>query len=238
MVRSRFRNYQDRKERKQIFLILTGMVGIFLFLLLFGVKILVGFSLLVDRIRGTTPVSKEQTQVLLLPPQLDPLPTATYSGQINISGRAKGDVTILLYVNEEQMDKTKPGNSEGTFTFKEVTLKEGTNTLSVKATDDKNNSSDVSQILTIQMKKTKPTLDITAPSENAEITGEKQIATITGKTESDNTVTINDRFVVVKIDGSFSYEYPLKEGEQTLTILAKDIAGNETKMERKVKYSK
>jgi len=238
MVRSRLRNYQDRKERKQIFLILTGMVGIFLFLLLFGVKILVGFSLLVDKIRGTTPVSKEQTQVILLPPQLDPLPTATYSGQITVSGRAKGDVTILLYVNEEQTDKTKPANSKGTFTFKEVALKEGINTLSAKATDDKNNSSDVSQVITIQMKKSKPTLDITAPSDNAEISGEKQIVTITGKTESDNTITINDRFVVVKSDGTFSYDKTLNEGEQTITIVAKDIAGNETKVERKVKYKK
>ena len=236
MVRSRLRNYQDKKERRQIMLTLGGIVGILIFLALFGVKLLVGFSLLVDKLRGTTP-NTLPTQVLLLPPQLDPLPYATFSAEIRVSGKAKGDVTILLYVNEEQTDKMKP-KDDGTFSFEAVTMKEGANVISAKATDDKDNASELSEVLTIQVKKNKPALDISSPSENQEITGEKQIATITGKTEIDNSVTVNDRFVVVKSDGSFTYDLSLKEGEQTIAIVAKDQAGNETKMERKVTYKK
>jgi bacillopeptidase F len=217
-------------------LTLGGIVGMLLFLALFGVKLLVGFSLFVDKLRGSTP-NQQQTQVILLPPQLDPLPYATYSAEIRVSGKVKGDVTILLYVNEEQTDKTKP-KEDGTFSFANVTMKNGANVISAKATDDKDNASDLSEVLTIQVKTNKPTLDITTPSENEEITGEKQITPVTGKTEPDNSVTINDRFVVVKSDGSFSYDLSLKEGEQTITIIAKDQAGNETKMERKVTYKK
>ncbi|HCM82355.1 TPA: hypothetical protein DIS60_03240 [Patescibacteria group bacterium] len=237
MVRSRLRNYQDRKERRQIFLTLGGIIGIFLFLALFGVKMLVGFSLFVDKLRGSTPTNQQQTQEILLPPQLDTLPAAVNTEEIRISGRTKGDVTILLYVNEQQTDKTKP-EKDGTFVFPNVKIKEGFNTISAKAIDEKNNTSDLSDVLTIQVKKSKPTLDITSPSENAEISGEKQMATITGKTESDNTVSVNERFVVVKSDGSFSYDLPLKDGEQIITIIAKDLAGNETKAERKVTYKK
>ena len=236
MVRSRLRNYQDRKERRQIMLTLFGIVGILIFLAIFGVKLLVGFSLLVAKLRGATPTT-QQTQALLLPPQLDPLPYATYSAEIRVSGKVKGDVTILLYVNEEQTDKMKP-KEDGTFQFSNVKMNDGANVISAKATDDKNNASDLSEVLTIQVKTNKPTLDVTAPSENDEITGEKQITTVTGKSEPDNSVTINDRFVVVKSDGSFSYDLSLKEGEQTITIIAKDQAGNETKMERKVTYKK
>jgi bacillopeptidase F len=217
-------------------LTLGGILGMLLFLALFGVKLLVGFSLFVDKLRGSTP-NQQQTQIILLPPQLDPLPYATYSGEIRVSGKAKGDVTILLYVNEKQTERTKP-KEDGIFTFLNVKMKNGVNVISAKATDDKDNASDLSEVLTIQVKTNKPTLDITTPSENEEITGEKQITTVTGKTESDNSVTINDRFVVIKSDGSFSYDLSLKEGEQTITIVAKDQAGNETKMERKVTYKK
>jgi len=115
-MRSRLRSYQDRKERRQIFLTLGGIIGIFIFLAVFGVKILVGFSLFVDKLRGSTPTNQQQTQDILLPPQLDTLPTATNSEEIRVSGRTKGDVTILLYVNEQQTDKTKP-EKDGTFVF-------------------------------------------------------------------------------------------------------------------------
>ena len=237
MIRSRLKTYQDRKERKQIFLILAGMVGLVLFLAIFGVKILVSFSLFVDQIRGSTPKDKEQTTELLLPPQLDPIPTATNSATISVSGRTKGTVTILLYVNEDQTEKTKP-KEDGSFKFTNVSLKDGTNTISAKATDEKNNTSDLSNVLTVQIKKNKPNLEVSSPTENAEISGEKQIATVTGKTDADNTVTVNDRFVVVKSDGSFSYDLPLQEGDQTITVISKDQAGNDTKIERKVKYRK
>jgi len=45
-----------------------------------------------------------------------------------------------------------------------------------------------------------------------------------------------DRFVSVKDDGSFTYNLRLNDGENTLTIIARDAAGNETKLERKVTY--
>jgi bacillopeptidase F len=237
MVRSRLRNYQDKKERRQIMLILMSMVGIFIFLAIFGVKLLVAFSLGIDKLRGSSPKDQQVSQTIILPPILDPLPEATNSAEIKVSGRAKGDVSILLYVNEKQTDKVKI-QSDGTFQFPNVAVKEGTNVISAKAEDDKNNSSDLSEVLSITVIKNKPTLDIASPSDNAVITGEKQMTTVSGKTGSDDTITINDRFVVVNSDGSFSYEFPLKEGEQTITITSKDQAGNETKVERKVTFKK
>jgi len=197
----------------------------------------VAFSLFVDQLRGSTPKDQQQSQTIILSPLLDPLPTAINSTEIQITGKAKGDVTILLFVNEEQWEKVKV-KEDGSFTFSNVKLKEGTNTISAKATDEKNNTSDLSEILTVQVKKSKPTLDITSPSDSAQISGETGVMTVTGKTDQDNSVTVNERFVVVKSDGSFSYDLSLSEGEQTITIIAKDIAGNETKIERKVTYKK
>jgi len=216
---------------------LGGIIALFLFFAIFGVKILVGFSLLVDKFRGSSPKDQTQTQVIILPPQLDPLPSATNSSTLTISGEAKGDVTILLYVNDEQSLRTKI-QENGSFRFSNVSVKDGINMISVKATDDKNNSSDLSEVLTIQVKKNKPSLDISEPSDNALITGEKQLVTVIGKTEPDNTVTVNDRIAIGKSDGSFSYDVPLRDGDQTIIIISKDDAGNETKVERKVTYKK
>ena len=235
MIRSRLRNYQDKKERRQIILTLGGIGAIVIFFAVFGVKLLVGFSLLVDRIRGNTPTSQQQTKDILIPPQLDSLPTATFSGQIKVTGKVKGNVNILLYVNEVQSEKTT-SEDDGTFLFPDVSVKEGTNVISAKTSDDKNTMSELSNVLTILVKKSKPTLDITEPQDNAEISGDKQSTNIIGKTESDNTVTINDRFAVVQSDGTFTYKLALQEGEQPLIIIAKDVAGNETKLERKIRY--
>ncbi len=213
-----------------------GIFALLVFLLLFGVKILVAFSLLVDNLRGTTPKDPQQTQVIILPPVLDPLPEATNSAAIPVSGKAKGEVTVLLYVNEKQSEETKP-ETDGAFKFPAVALKEGTNVISAKATDGKN-TSELSEVYTTILKKGEPKLEISAPSDNAELSGEKQQTTVTGTTDSENTVRINDRIVVVRSDGSFSYDLPLSEGEQTIIIIAKDPAGNETKIERKVKFKK
>jgi bacillopeptidase F len=236
-MRSRLRNYQDRKERRQIYLALVGIVGVFVFVVLFGVKLLVGFSLMVDKLRGSTPKDQQQSQTIVLPPLLDPLPTAVNTAEIKISGKAKGTVTILLYVNEEQTEKMTT-KEDGAFEFANVKIREGTNTISAKAKADKDSMSELSEVLTIQLKKTKPLLEISSPSDNAQISGEKQKTTVSGKTDADNTVMVNDRVVVVKSDGSFSYDLALNEGEQMITVLAKDQAGNETKVERKVTYKK
>ena len=68
--------------------------------------------------------------------------------------------------------------------------------------------------------------------------GEKKAVIVTGKVKEDSTVTINGRFVVVQNDGSFSYDFPLNDGDTILKITATDEAGNQTSVERKVTYSK
>ena len=57
-------------------------------------------------------------------------------------------------------------------------------------------------------------------------------------TDDNIAVTINDRMVVIKTDNSFSYGYPLNEGDNILNIVATDAAGNQTTVQRKVTYHK
>lgn len=214
---------------------LGGMLGLVIFLFVFGLKILVGFSLFVDRIRGTTP-QQQQAQELILPPILDPLPEATNSASITITGKSDTGIKIVLYVDEEETT-TLPTRDDGTFSFTKK-LTEGEHTLSAKAKNDKDVLSGLSNVVRVTIRRTKPELTLTIPQEGARIVGDSNTVMVKGKTSPDNAVTVNDRLAVVGNDGSFSYTQTLTEGENTLHITATDPASNQETIDRRVTYSK
>ena len=214
---------------------LFGSLAVLVFLGMFGLKILVGFSLAVDKLRGS--VVPAQNQAILRPPTRDPLPEATNSATVTVTGSGQAGLTLILYVNEAETKKV-PVPDKGTFTLFDISVKDGTNTISAKLTDNKGNTSDLSNVISTVIKRTPPALDITAPGDGTRINGEKNTVLVNGKTDEDAGVTINDRVAVVRGDGSFSYEYSLPEGDTTLTIVATDAAGNKTTVQRRVTYQK
>ena len=234
MLRSRLSRLEERKQRKRLTLALVGSIAVLIFVGLFGVRVLIGFSLLVDRIRGTSPQT-QQSSSLILPPVLDPQPTATNSASINITGRGQGGLTLIVYLNEGEFKKIRVPE-DGSFSVTGIPLSNGSNSISAKLTDDKDGTSDLSNVLSVTYATTPPNLEITAPEDNANISGEPNTVAVTGTTDDDINVTINDRLVVVRGDNSFSYNYPLNEGDNILTIVATDAAGNQTRIERKVIY--
>jgi hypothetical protein len=235
MVISRYGRIEEKKQRRRLTLAIVGIVGIFVFILMFGFRLLVGFSLFVDTIRGNTPAI--QQTIIMLPPVLDPVPIATKSSLLKISGAGQQGYSLILYVNEKETKKIALPKV-ASFSAVAVTLTEGLNTISAKMSDDKGNLSDLSNILTIEYKQKQPTLEVQSPEDNSTITGENNNINIIGKTDNDTTVTVNGRYIVLKNDNSFNYPYPLSEGDNTLRIEARDLAGNTTTMERKIRYQK
>ena len=236
MVYSRLIRHEERQQRKRLMWALGGMLGLVIFLFVFGLKILVGFSLMVDRIRGNSPQQSSQNQELILPPLLDPLPEATNSASLTITGKSDAGLKIILFIDEEEVT-TLPVKDDGTFTYTKK-LAEGDHTISAKAKNDKDGVSDLSNVLTISIKRKKPELTITSPSDGARIVGDSNTLIVKGKTASDNTVTVNDRLAVVGNDGSFSYTHVLSEGDNTLRIVATDPAGNQETVDRRVTYQR
>ena len=235
MVYSRLIRHEEREQRKRLIFALGGMLGLVIFLFVFGLKILVGFSLFVDRMRGSAP-QQTQTQELILPPMLDLLPEATNSATITITGKSDTGLKIALYIDDEEAI-TLPVKDDGTFTFTKR-LAEGEHTVSAKAKNDKEGVSDLSNILKVTITRKKPELTISSPTDGARIVGDNNTIVVKGKTAPDNSVTVNDRLAVVSSDGSFSYTHKLSEGDTTLRIVAKDPAGNDTSEERRVSYQK
>ncbi len=236
MQYSRLKRFEETKQEKKIAFSIIGIIAIFIFLGIFGIKILVGFSLLVDKLRGTP--QQQVTQQLILPPELDPLPIATNSATIAVSGKGQTGMTVIVYINDTDTEKTTV-DKDGSFTIPQVKLIEGSNTISAKQTDDKKNVSALSEVFTVISKKSKPTLDVSSPTDNQQIRQELNIITVAGKTNDEaNTVTVNDRLAIVRSDGSFSYDINVPDGDSTIKVIATDTAGNQIIVERKINYGK
>jgi bacillopeptidase F len=237
MIQSRLSRSAERKLTKKLFLAITGSIGLVIFIAVFGLKILINFSLLVDKIRGNTEKNITSTSSLILPPTLDPLPYATNSAVLSISGRGKNGLGVIVFLNGKEYRKLKIEDN-GTFSVRDITFKEGLNTLHAQLFDVQGNRSGISATESVTITKKQPVLEISSPNNNDTITGDNNIIVITGKTNEENTVTVNDRIAVVGVNGIFMLRYPLNEGDNTLIITASDPAGNQKKEERKIKYQK
>lgn len=234
MISSRLRRVEEKTASKRIAIALIGMAALLVFLALFGVKILIGFSLLIDRIRGGNNQPQQQ-QSIILPPVLDPLPEETKSETLDIRGKGTAKGTVIVYVNDEEYKKVTV-EDDGTFSVTGIEAEPGRVTISAKITDGKDNISSLSNIITTLIDRTAPKLTIDKPEDNTTVNDGTHKVTVNGLTDEDMKVTINGRIVVVKSDGSFTYSMPLNDGENKLTIVAKDPAGNETTVERTVTY--
>ena len=234
MIRSRLSRFEEKNASRRIAVALIGTVGLLVFFALFGIRMLIGFSLLIDRIRGGS-AAPQQQQTIILAPVLDPLPEATNSARISIKGKAAAKARLVPYLNDSEYKKLTVAD-DGTFESQDIPVEEGPVTLSAKVVDDKNSASDLSNVITTVVDRTAPKLTIDKPSDGTTVNDGTHKVAVTGLTDEDMKVTINGRIVVVKSDGSFTYSMPLNDGENVLTILSKDPAGNETNVERNVTY--
>jgi len=168
------------------------------------------------------------------PPQLDPLPEATNSASLAISGQAEAGAELVLFQNGEEKGKTTVGEEES-FTFNQVELTEGENIFLARAYDQAGNESQASLAQTVVFDNKPPELTIASPEDGQTVNDKKEIS-IKGKTEKEAVVMINERQVVVGLEGDFEASYSLVEGSNEIVVVAKDKAGNETKKTLKIKY--
>ena len=239
MLSSRLRRFEEKRLRTRLFLVIIGMVVLVMFLAVFGFKLLIGFFILIDQLRGTSKpdTTTTKTQSLSIPPYLDPLPIATSSGKITITGRGQPKAKLVLFVNNEERKRVDIGD-DGTFSISSITFPEGDYLFKAKTADAAGKLSDFGNSVRTSVKRKPPALEITAPEDNATIRGDNNIVNIEGRTEEEVDIRIDNRYVVVNPNYSFSYPYPLKEGDNSIVIKAVDRAGNITQVTKKVTYQK
>ncbi|MBN1162368.1 hypothetical protein JXA34_01320 [Patescibacteria group bacterium] len=178
---------------------------------------------------GEVPLIKPNTPVFSNPP------TASKDDKVTLQGYAQKGMKVKLFVNGPEKEETTVDN-DGIFTFSEVKLIPGRNTLFAKVEDSQGNESDKSQTLIIILDKEKPEIEIDKPKDNETIKNLDKRIEISGKINEKAQILINDRMVIQKPDYSYEYLLGVNEGWIEIKVKAIDEAGNDSIESIKVKY--
>ncbi len=231
---SRLSRRIESRTKKNLFLSLLGIILIFFILIKLGIPLLINFSLFIADRKDDSAQSLDSESSFIAPPILNPLPVATNSAQVVISGIANKGQTVRIYVNDAIADETEV-KADGTFSTT-IDVEKGLNLIKSKS-KIKDKESKFSESVEITYIDTKPTLDVTSPSDGQTFSKDQNTAPVSGKTSSGARITVNDFWAIVNDENNFSYTLPLKSGENEIKIIATDDAGNTTERILKVTYN-
>ena len=205
--------------------------------MLFGTQLLIGFSLILERFTNPKDETSNKKDIsYIAPPLLNPMPSATNSASVNISGFSLSDRTVKLYVNGELIDETDVDDKKS-FLFQDIALEEGENEIKAKSVSKEDKESEYSDPIKISYISKAPTLDVEAPADGQTFQKDQDKLQVTGRTDPGIKITVNDFWAMVNDEGRFSYTVRLQDGENRIKIIATDNAGNKTEKELKVTYS-
>ena len=225
------RKQSNRQAAIYIFLSIVFIAG----LVKWGIPALIGIA---SWWSGDEQVSQEtQSNIRPQAPVLDPLPEATYSASIKVSGYSLGDMRVRLQVNGMDLDEKRTDN-DGRFEFSGISLSNDENRIELKTVDDLDNESNVTSAVVI-LDTSKPVLEINSPDEEHQFYGlDQKNLEIQGKVdEPEDRVTVNDNFAQVDSEGKFVYRTVMSEGANDFVIKVVDRAGNTTERLFRVFYS-
>ncbi len=156
----------------------------------------------------------------------EPVVSITNDPVVSVAGRTDPGVTVTVDGNAVSVGLT------GIFQV-DLTLADGTHSISVVSTDAAGNSA--SATVDIIVDTVAPTISLSSPSSGSTV----QIATVTvtGITEPGAAVTVNGLAPVVDANGAFSFNLGLTEGSNTITATATDPAGNSASTSVSVTYT-
>lgn len=239
MRRSRLSKNFEKKSKNTLYLSILGILIVLFLLFRFGIDILVSFSSFISGSRNSQSSQSNPNQInYIAPPILNPLPVATNSAQIVISGTASKDQTIYLYINNIQVDQIQT-DKNGIFVFNE-SLKNSDNQIKAKVQNN-GKQSDFSNTFDVVLKNSLPTLDVSSPPDGQKFDknsiGSGNSISVSGKTDQGVNVTVNGFWAVVDDSNNFSYTLPLQNGDNQIKIIAVDQAGNKSEKDLKVNYS-
>ncbi len=169
-----------------------------------------------------------------MPPVFIDAPQAVNQEKISLSGKALPGTTVKIYVNGPERGVTTTG-SDGVFSFADVKLNLGTNTISAKSFDNKGNESDSSEFIIISYDKEAPEVDLEIEDGDV-IRNLNRRVDIKGKVNEKATITINEKTAIQKSDLTFDFILGVSDGDVKIKITVVDLAGNKTEKELTVKY--
>lgn len=159
--------------------------------------------------------------------------TDTYTAEeaLTVTGTSPADgAELQLFNGEELVGTTTVENQQFSLP---ITLQAGDNALSVQALVD-GKLTDRSAPVHVILDQAAPVLEVTAPVDGTRTNAGDLRVTGTVHDDYLHTLTINGAEVQVEEDGSFSHRLLIEEGQNQITVTARDLAGNETSVTRTV----
>jgi len=209
--------------------------------LLISIIIFIGFDSLINSAMlftnlfrsDQTTNSKESEGAFYGLVSIDPPAVATNSATIIISGQTTGFDSVDYYLNNVKTE-TSALDKETGFSQEIEDLIVGENMIYVVARTKDGKNSKKTDTFSILYKPDAPTLQIDQPKN--EETVHSQDLQISGKTDRNTTVLLNNSPIVVDLKGEFVTSTKLKEGDNTLNFKATDVAGNTTEKSIHIVY--
>ncbi|OGH38271.1 MAG: hypothetical protein A3B44_01315 [Candidatus Levybacteria bacterium RIFCSPLOWO2_01_FULL_38_21] len=231
---SRLSRRLESQSRKNLFLSVLGIIIVLILLVKFGIPLLVNFSLFLSGQKKSDGSLKSAQSTYISPPVLNPIPSATNSAEVLVSGIASKNEIINLYINDSLSEK-KETEDNGNFSFK-ISLKTGDNKIKAKATKT-DKESDFSNELVATYINSPPSLSVDSPTDGQKFEKDQNTLKVLGKTDSGVRITVNGFWAVIDENNNFSYSLPLQDGDNAIKVVAQDQAGNKAEKEIKVTYS-
>lgn len=229
------RHSESRTKRRFIFTVVAVLVGTFVFFVWVLPFIIGQLSFLNKREK---PIDAEALKIdeAIAPPVLFIPFEATNSGTLPISGYAAPNSKVEVYVDEEIKSQVDT-DSEGKFTSSPIALNLGTNNINAVTINKSKDKSLPSKNIKLYYSNEKPELTVNEPGDGTEIKGGDKKVKVAGKTEENNSITVNGSTVIVNGEGSFETVVALNDGDNTITVVASNSFGNSEQIQRLVKYA-
>lgn len=235
---SRLNSHKQKEYKKRVVLLAVLLVGLIIFMALFGLKLLINTSIFISNITGgetqnVSTASKKEDFFGSF--DISSIPTATNSAQIEISGYITDYDKVEFYINDEKVKETSAFASDS-FDEQIGDLKEGNNTVYMKVSTKKGDHTKESEKYTVLYSQEKPKLEIRDPKDNSQVNTAD--ITINGTTDKNVSLRVNNMPGVVDANGEFKYALRLKDGENKIEVEVEDTAGNTENKTLTVTYRK
>ncbi len=233
------KNYRASvKQEEELSKKLFFLVFLIIFLVSFFTIAVIKYAPKIGGLFGLVSVHRNEdpnSAVAVPAPLFVNAPEATNDKTITLEGLAEPTTKIKLYVNGPEVTSVIT-DIEGKFTFPDVELIDGKNTIFAKAVGNGNMESPKSQTLEIRVDKDSPEIEIISPKPGDTVRNLNKRITVTGKVNEKAEVRVNERLAILKPDYSFEILLGVDEGSVEIKIEATDLAGNSSEETIKVTY--
>ncbi|PIS16104.1 hypothetical protein COT62_00125 [Candidatus Roizmanbacteria bacterium CG09_land_8_20_14_0_10_41_9] len=236
-MKSRLQQHQNKRFTLTIILATLILISLLIFIFFVGIQLVLNASAFIANLTAKPQTSQVQNKSNSFYGKIDidSIPTATNSAKIIVGGSVLNYDVLKFYINDQLVDE-KSMSASDTFSEEIGDLEKGENEVYIIAVSKSTKKEQDSTRYTVIYKDEKPKLEIKEPPDESKTA--KQEIRISGVTDKETYVRVNDSPVVVDAQGNFEASIRLKDGENKITIVTQDIAGNTESKTLTVTYQK